>query len=175
MHINIIVQEKTKALFEQPWRDNMIQKKTDMQNMFPYPLKKNSYLDFLTAALNSLPTLNVATFIAGILIFCEGFCGFTPVFASLLLLANVPNPWILTASPFATESTTTLIKPLSMSDAAFFETLSIWANLAISSVLFMEIRKKEIKKIPAFNSGFIAIFFYFAREYKENQRQSSIT
>lgn len=107
-----------------------------------------NYLPALTAFLKSEPALKVATFIAGILIFCFGFLGFTPVLASLLEDLKVPNPWILTSPPFLTESTTEVTNTVMKSPASLLVTPSFFATKSISWVLVMN--RKTLKKIKVY-------------------------
>jgi hypothetical protein len=55
---------------------------------------------FLSSSLRALPALNLGTFTAGILIFCVGFCGLTPVRAARNLTLKAPKPVKTTSSPF---------------------------------------------------------------------------
>jgi hypothetical protein len=84
--------------------------------------------------LKSAPALKVTTFIAGILIFCDGFCGFTPSLAFLLEALKVPNPCNLTSPCFLTPPITVSMKAFTNSAASFFETHKSSAKLATRAV-----------------------------------------
>ncbi|SHF42969.1 hypothetical protein SAMN05444288_0564 [Hoylesella oralis] len=47
---------------------------------------------YFTASASSAPTLNLATFFAGILIFCPFLAGLTPTRAGRSVTLNVPKP-----------------------------------------------------------------------------------
>jgi hypothetical protein len=96
--------------------------------------------------LKSAPALKVTTFIAGILIFCDGFCGLTPVLAFLLEALKVPNPCNLTSPSFFTPAITVSMKQLTSSEASFLETHRSSAKLAISIVFVIFVLFNLIKR-----------------------------
>lgn len=94
---------------------------------------------YLTASLRDLPALKAGSFIAGILIFWPGFLGFTPLLAALLETRNVPNPVIVTFSPFLRLFVTASRIASSTACASFFVTPALAAAAFTRSCLVINI------------------------------------
>ena len=58
----------------------------------------------LTASLKASPALNLGVLSSGMVIFWEGFLGFTPILEARWETENCPNPEMLTLSPERSKS-----------------------------------------------------------------------
>ena len=99
---------------------------------------------YLTASFKDFPALKAGSFIAGILIFWLGFLGFTPVLAALLETRKVPNPVIVTFSPFLRLFVIMPRTASRTSPAAFFVTPAVCAAPETRSCFVMMTGVKKL-------------------------------
>jgi len=91
---------------------------------------KSVQLSYFTASDNSLPALNLTTFLALILISAP-VCGLRPVLAPLEETENEPNPTKATLSPFFSAP---VVVEMNASRALFASALVRLASAAIASI-----------------------------------------
>ena len=115
-------------------------------------LKKKNYFFFLvtlpvaTASLRFLPTLNLATLVAGTLIVLP-VLGTRAVLAALLAVENVPKPIKLMLSPFVRTSVIVATTASVAAVASFFVSPELWATFEIKSALVITTPLFEIKRL----------------------------
>jgi len=85
---------------------------------------------YFTALFKRFPALNLATFLAGILISFPVW-GFLPALAPLLTTLKVPNPVRVSFSPFFNAFVTESVNAFRAFSAATFETLASFAIVVI--------------------------------------------
>jgi hypothetical protein len=114
---------------------------------------------YLIASFKVFPALKAGSFIAGILIVSLGFRGFTPFLADLFETRNVPNPVIVTFSPFFRDFVIASSIESRTSPAAFLVTPVFSAAPATKSCLVMHCR---VKKLFLHFDMQIALYFFWS-------------
>lgn len=128
--------------------------------------QKKNYFFFLatlpvaTASLRFLPTLNLATLVAGTWIVLP-VLGTLAVLAALLAVENVPKPMKLIVSPFVRISVIVAITASVAAVASFFVSPEPWATFEIKSALVIKAPLFEIKR-----ADYSTFFFIKSRVFR---------